>query len=180
MSQWQNPPHHGFSVDPSVAPALRPSSSDRDYADRTLRMAHADGRLTDAELAERVERADSAWSLRELSDLIADVSLPNAASQVVGPNLAMRPTASMPPIVAQLDAARRGAQMVLARSLVGWLALALLFNIIWLFSGGPGSYYWPIWPMLGTAFPLIGLVMARFGPDPLTPSRRVEPPADLR
>ena len=53
---------------------------------------------------------------------------------------------------------RRGAQLALPRAIVGWLALALLFNVIWLFSSGPGSYYWPVWPMLGTGMPVIGLV----------------------
>ena len=130
MSQWQNPPHPGFSVDPTVAPTLRPSTSDRDYADTTLQLAHVDGRLTEAELAERVERADSATSLGELNDLIADVTLPSA----VGPD---------------------------SRLL------------------GPGSYYWPIWPMLGTAIPVIGLLAARVGPAPALP-RRVDPPSDLR
>ena len=179
MSEWQNPPHPGFSVDPSVAPTLRPSTTDRDYADTTLRMAHAEGRLTDAELAERVERADAAWSLRELSEIIADVSVSPTAGQLVGPNLTTLPITAMPPTVNRLDPARRSAQLVLGRSLLGWLALAVLFNVIWLFSSGIGSYYWPIWPMLGTAVPLIGLVVARFGPDP-APVRRQVTPTDLR
>jgi hypothetical protein len=55
----------------------------------------------------------------------------------------------------------------------------MLFNIIWLFTSGPGSYYWPIWPMLGTAIPIIGLLAARVGPAPALP-RPVEPPSDLR
>ena len=137
MSPWQNPPQPGFSVDPSVAPALRPSTSDRDYADSTT------------------------------------------AGQVAGQNMTMMPVAAMPPIVNRLDPARRNAQLVLGRSLIGWLGLAVLFNVIWLFSSGIGSYYWPIWPMLGTAVPLIGLVVARFGPDP-APVRRETPPTDLR
>ena len=179
MSPWQNPPHPGFSVDPTIAPALRPSTSDRDYADTTLRLAHADGRLTDTELAERVERAESATSLGDLSDIIADVSVSTTASQVAGQNMTMMPVAAMPPIVNRLDPARRNAQLVLGRSLISWLGLAMLFNVIWLFSSGIGSYYWPIWPMLGTAVPLIGLVVARFGPDP-TPLRHQTPPTDLR
>jgi len=179
MSLWQNPPQPGFSVDPSVAPTLRPSTADRDYTDMTLRAARADGRLTDTDLAERVGRADSASTLRELSEVIADVSLPTAFG-LVGANLTMPPVASMPPIVAQLDPARSNAQLVLSRSVVSWLSLAILFNLIWLFSSGPGSYYWPIWPMLGTAVPLIGLVVARFGPDPLPTRKHTEPPADLR
>ena len=179
MSEWQNPPHPGFSVDPSVAPTLRPSTSDRDYADATLRLAHADGRLTQAELAERVERAGSATSLRELSEVIADVRFSPTAGQPARPNLTMMPVESIPPIVSRLDPPRHYAQLVLGRSLVSWLTLAVMFNVIWLFSSGIGSYYWPIWPMLGTGVPLIGLVVARFGPDP-KPLRRGGPPTDLR
>ncbi len=175
MSQWQNEPRPGFSVDPSVAPTLRPSTSDRAHADSILRTAHTEGRLTDAELTARVQRADSAWSLRELNEAIAGVSVPTPP----GPNLTSLPVASMPPIVSRLDPARRNAQLVLTRSVAGWLALALLLNIIWLFTRGPGHYYWPIWPMLATALPLVGLVIARFGPDP-APVRRVEPPTDAR
>jgi hypothetical protein len=180
MSPWQNPPQPGFSVDPSLAPALRPSTADRDYADTTLRLAHADGRLTDTELAERVERADSAWSLRELSQVIADVSVPTASGQTAGANLTALPVASMPPIVGRLDPARRDAQRMLAQAFVSWLSLAVVFNVIWLFTHGPGHYYWPIWPMLGTAVPLIGLVVARFGPEPTPLRRRGDPPTDLR
>jgi len=189
MSQWQNPPMPGFSVDPSVAPMLRPSTSDRDYADATLRTAHAEGRLTDAELTERVARAESAWSLRELSEVIADVSVPTAAGQTAGPNLTMMPVAATPPVVARLDPARRNAQLVLSRSVASWVALAVVFNIIWVFTMGISSsfhgYYWPIWPMLGTAVPLIGLVIGRLGSDP-TPRRRTDEgsraqqPRDLR
>ena len=177
MSQWQNPPHPGFSVDPTVAPKLRPSTSDRDYADTSLRLAHVDGRLTETELAERVERADSATSLGELNDLIADVTLPSA----VGPDSRLLPVeSSPPPIVGSLAPERRSApQVVLARSIVSWLGLALLLNVIWLFSSGAGSYYWPIWPMLGTAIPVIGLLAARVGPAPAL-KRPVEPPSDLR
>ena len=177
MSQWQNPPHPGFSVDPTVAPKLRPSTSDRDYADTSLRLAHVDGRLTETELAERVERADSATSLGELNDLISDVTLPSA----VGPDPRLLPVeSSPPPIVPALRRSGASApQLVLARSIVSWLGLALLFNVIWLFSSGPGSYYWPIWPMLGTAVPVIGLLAARVGPAPAL-KRPVEPPSDLR
>jgi hypothetical protein len=83
---------------------------------------------------------------------------------------------SPPPIVRSLAPERRSApQLVMARSMASWLGLALLFNVIWLFSSGLGSYYWPVWPMLGTAIPVIGLL----APAPALP-RRVAPPSDLR
>ncbi len=34
-------------------------------------------------------------------------------------------------------------------SLLSYLVVNLLLNAIWYFSSGPGSYYWPIWPLLG-------------------------------
>ncbi|TDH26215.1 2TM domain-containing protein [Segetibacter sp. 3557_3] len=34
-------------------------------------------------------------------------------------------------------------------NLRSYVILNVLFVIVWYFSSGPGSYYWPIWPMLG-------------------------------
>ena len=44
-------------------------------------------------------------------------------------------------------------------ALRSWLGLAALFNVIWLstwlFAGVTPYYYWPIWPMIGTAIPAL-------------------------
>jgi len=59
---------------PSPAPPPRASDTDREIAVDMLCAAVADGRLTLAELDERVEVALSARTLRDLAALIADLS----------------------------------------------------------------------------------------------------------
>lgn len=184
MSDWQNPPRrNGFSVDPVTAPQLRPSDADRSYVESTLHAARAEGRLTETELAERVGRTSSASTLGELLTLIDDVSVPTVA----GPDSSRLPVVAsptpLPPVRPAPADFRRGAQLAIPRAVASWLALALLFNVIWAFTLGISSsfhaYYWPIWPMLGTAIPLIGLLVSAIGPGPQRPSEP-ETPTDLR
>jgi hypothetical protein len=56
--------------------ALLASDADRDAVAERLRAAAGDGRLTPAELEERLERAFSARTDAELEPLVADVPLP--------------------------------------------------------------------------------------------------------
>ncbi len=177
MTEWQNPPRtSGFSVDPRSAPQLRPSDADRAYVDSTLRTARAEGRITDVELAERLDRTNVAVSLGELQALIGDVSMPTVA----GPDSSRLPVTAAPSYVARPQPAdlRRGVRFALPRAVATWIALALLFNLIWVLTGGPGSYYWPVWPMLGTGMPVIGLLISLVGGTPSTPT--ADPPSDLR
>jgi len=91
MPEWQNPPRsNGFSVDPVTAPQLRPSDADRTYVESTLHTARAEGRITETELAERVDRVSSATTLGELLTLIDDVSVPTVA----GPDSSRLPVAA--------------------------------------------------------------------------------------
>jgi len=180
MSDWQNPPRsNGFSVDPVTAPQLRPSDADRSYVESTLHAARTEGRITETELVERVERTSSANTLGELLTLIDDVSVPTVA----GPDsnrLPVAATLTPQPVIRPVPPDfRRGARIAIPRAVVSWLALAMLFNVIWLFSSGPGSYYWPIWPMLGTVMPVIGLLVSTIGGGPQRPSEP-DTPTDLR
>ena len=78
---------------PVLGADLRASDADRDVAADILCAAVADGRLTLAELDERLEDVLSARTLRELARLISD--LPRA--QVPGPvRHAVRPAAPPP------------------------------------------------------------------------------------
>ena len=180
MSEWQNPPRsNGFSVDPVTAPQLRPSDADRTYVESTLHAARAEGRITETELAERVDRTSSASTLGELLNLIDDLSVPTVA----GPDSTRLPVVAAPaPYPMRRPGPpdfRRGARIAIPRAVVSWLGLALLFNVIWMFSSGPGSYYWPVWPMLGTAMPLFGLLVSVIGSGSQRPSNP-QPPTDLR
>ncbi|HTX29666.1 MAG TPA: DUF1707 domain-containing protein [Streptosporangiaceae bacterium] len=66
-------------MSPRPAPRdLRASDADRDRVLALLAEAAADGRLTAAEHAERVERAMAARTLGELAELTADLAAPSA------------------------------------------------------------------------------------------------------
>ncbi|MFF2807970.1 DUF1707 domain-containing protein [Streptomyces sp. NPDC058000] len=67
----------------SPALALRASHADRDRAVDVLRLAGGDGRLTAAELDERLEAALTARTLGELAELTADLPLVAGASHGV-------------------------------------------------------------------------------------------------
>ncbi len=58
---------------PGSSPGLRASHADRDRVVDVLRIAAGDGRLTAAELDERLEAALSARTVGELSVLTADL-----------------------------------------------------------------------------------------------------------
>jgi len=56
------------------------------------------------------------------------------------------------------------------QALVGWVVLSVLFTVIWLLSGGPGTYFWPVWPIAGVALGVIGTAVRAFGPGSGGPS----------
>ena len=63
-----------FFPDPEWEPGLRASDADRDRALEILRIAVGDGRLSIAELNERLEPVLSARTLRELATLTAELA----------------------------------------------------------------------------------------------------------
>jgi len=74
--------------DPVIGAGLRASDADRDVAADILCAAVADGRLTLAELDQRLEEVLSARTLRELARRISDVAGPRC-SDPVQPDLRM-------------------------------------------------------------------------------------------
>jgi hypothetical protein len=73
----------GTGADPGARPELRASYEDRDRAVEILRVAAGDGRLTAAELDERVEAALTARTSGELAALTADLpAVPGQAGSV--------------------------------------------------------------------------------------------------
>lgn len=125
-----------FSVNPHTHPEVRASDSDRDVAAEVINAAFSDGRLDNLEHADRLSAVLGAKTLGELVPLLSDVTI------------AARPAVPKTPVAAARDTALRS-----------WLGLAILFNVIWLatwiFSAGGPYYYWPIWPMIGTAIPVV-------------------------
>lgn len=139
-------PWSRFSADPRTESAVRASDADRDIAATALNGAFGDGRLDAAEHADRLSAALSARQLGELVPLLSDVVIAPAARPVVP------------------GARNRRVQEGAIRT---WLGLAVLFNVIWvatwLFAGQPPFYYWPIWPMIGTAVPMVIVWLAAGG-----------------
>ena len=86
----------GFGWDPVPGGDLRASDADRDVAADILCAAVADGRLTLAELDERLEDVLSARTLRELARLISDLPGPRRSGPA---RSAARPAARRRPAV---------------------------------------------------------------------------------
>jgi len=98
---------------------LLTSDVDRERVAERLRTAAGEGRLTPAELEERLERAFSARTDAELEPLVAD--LPSTRRRAPVPR----------------DHSHERA----------YVATMLLLVAIWALTGA--GYFWPIWPMLG-------------------------------
>jgi hypothetical protein len=98
---------------------LLASDADRERIAERLRAAAGEGRLTPAELEERLESAFSARSDAELEPLVVDLPAPQRRE----------PRRS--------DHSHERA----------YVATMLLLVAIWALTGA--GYFWPIWPMLG-------------------------------
>ncbi|MFT3859899.1 DUF1707 SHOCT-like domain-containing protein [Micropruina sp.] len=157
--QWQSlpvPPNSGgtgwanFSADPRDEryQQLRASDADRGNAAAMLADAYADGRLDKDEYDQRLNQAMSSKILGELVPVLNDITLDRREPDVAGYAPVAAPTRG-----------RRGRSRSFPR---WWISMAVMFNVIWLMSvlgAGHFVYYWPMWPMLGTAVPMImGLI----------------------
>lgn len=47
--------------------------------------------------------------------------------------------------------------------LSGWIVLSVFFTVIWLVSGGVGTYFWPVWPILGVGIGVVVAAISAFG-----------------
>lgn len=115
------------------APLVRASDTERDQAAEILRTAFAEGRLTPAELDERLAAAYAAKTRADLSDLTGD--LPGAVTA--------KAAASGRPLAADLPVVDRGTRASVHLSLCLLLCLLLSF------------------PPAGIAFGIYWLVTAR-------------------
>jgi DUF1707 SHOCT-like domain/2TM domain len=98
---------------------LLASDADRERVAERLRAGAGEGRLTPAELEERLESAFSARTDAELEPLVSDLPAPRRREP--------RPR----------DHSHERA----------YVATMLLLVAIWALTGA--GYFWPIWPMLG-------------------------------
>lgn len=146
-------PYPEFSADPRN-PAngqLRANDADRDVLTRVLADSYAAGQLDDAEYADRLEQSMRVKLIGQLSPVISDLVVVDA------------PPAAPPVPAPQQSKAVKGWQTARTISVRSWVGLAVLFNLIWLFSSlgaGHAIYYWPMWPMLGTFIPVMIAIIA--------------------
>jgi hypothetical protein len=129
-------------------PHLRASDADRERVAAALREHCAVGRLTMAELDERLGQAYSARTLGDLAAVTHD--LPEIEPELPVPardrSTAEHHLPAQPP-PAQLSA--QDGPISLRQSVTGWLAMSIILNVIWVLTGITGDFssYWPAWPM---------------------------------
>ena len=115
---------------PVSSPDLRASDEDRERVAGLLRLHFGAGRLTDEELAERVEAVYSARTVSDLAELTAD--LPDPRPRPTTPARRRR---------------RSGLETSVRIHATTFLLVNLMLIAIWAAAGG--GYFWPIWPILG-------------------------------
>lgn len=109
---------------------MRAGDADRDTTISLLREAFAEGRLSQDEFDDRLDRAHAARTYADLAQLTLD--LPVSASNVakVEHNEVIKD------------------RKELRSAWASWLGVGVLVNIIWFatwMGSGPAPYYWPIW-----------------------------------
>jgi hypothetical protein len=136
---------------PEFAP-MRASDADRDIVLRTLGDAYAEGRLDRLEYDERADAVTAAKTLGELPAMLDDlVPTTGLVPFTVSGALDTRTLDEL--AVAKWEKSRRDAFM-------GFLIPTLICWVVWgltMFGGFP----WPVFPMIGTAIPLLSTVVQR-------------------
>ncbi len=137
----------GFQADPRAVTnqGLRASDADRSVAAGLLDQALADGRLAPAEHAGRKDQVYRSRTLGDLAPLVADLMLPP----------------DQPPDATLASRLRRA-------GVLGWVGLAIVFNLIWVMTSltaGRLLYYWPMWPMFGIGIPVVLTLISRGSRD---------------
>ncbi|MFJ2932995.1 DUF1707 domain-containing protein [Streptomyces sp. NPDC087219] len=116
----------GEPSEAAMSPALRASHADRDRTVDVLRIAAGDGRLTSAELDERVEAALTARTFGELTVLTAD--LPPVSVMTGGAAVEVKDVVRLDQVHSRVE---RGGRWLVPRRLevaVHWSAVTLDFT----------------------------------------------------
>lgn len=120
------------------APPMRVGDSDRDAVVERLQAAFTQGRLTPAELDQRLHAALSARTFADLTGLTADL-----------PPVATAPAAAPWPAARPLERRRCSVGPAAARGAwAAWAAAVSVNLVVWLLvSLGAGTlvYFWPAW-----------------------------------
>jgi hypothetical protein len=113
---------------------MRAGDADRDGTIAALREAFAEGRLSQDEFDERLERAHSARTYADLALLTEDLPAPVPVP------------APSPVVERSTDTAKE--RRDLRSAWASWLGVGVLVTIIWFatwMGSGPAPYFWPIW-----------------------------------
>lgn len=128
-------------------PRIRASDSDRDKTASLLREHHAAGRLTPEEFNERLDKTFAAKTLGELDDLLSD--LPSIdLYRLPDHGLPRRTVPGSETHLAAMAAAARPHGRFSAgwqAAWGSWLSVSAVLIVIWVLSGGVGSYPWFAW-----------------------------------
>jgi hypothetical protein len=130
-------------------PSIRAGDDDRDRVAEQLREHFAAGRLSDAELKERIDATYTAKTFGDLNPVIADLpALP-------APARATPASPRRPPDQAGRPAGRpagrgwhSGSGVALRAAWAAWLAAVSVNLVIWVLvsiSNGDPVYFWPMW-----------------------------------
>ena len=129
---------------------LRISDQERERAAQDLREHFAAGRITEAELSERVQAAYGARTEEELRKLLADLPrLPVSPQQRKG----------------EIAERRSELQRRLIQQAGGGLVPFAICTVIWVTSGAHGTF-WPIFVLLIVIIPLVRNAWRLYGPAP--------------
>ena len=123
-------------------PEMRASDADRDRIAAVLRDAHADGRLAQDELLERLGATYEARTYGELDRLVADLPRPARPPATMS---AGRPVAR--PVSVE-PARRQTGRSALTGAWWVWGTAVSINVVIWLFvsiASDSATYFWPMW-----------------------------------
>lgn len=152
-------PWSGFSADPRTPEHanLRAADSDRERLTQIIGDAYAEGKLDQFEYDDRLSQAMAVRKLGEIPHLLEDLVVAEVPAAVQHRRDRQ----------VKLDRRRRTLEKRRRNTIVGavsgWAGLAGLLTTIWLLtalSSGGFYYFWPIWPMLGTAIPTVTTIFA--------------------
>ena len=126
---------------------MRASDDDRDRIAGVLRDAHAEGRLTQDEMVERLDSTYTARTYQELDRIVAD--LPLAQAQGALARARQQPISAPPPPPGPVrQKARRAARVSLNAAWWFWGIAVGINVVVWtiLALAEPGTPYpWPLW-----------------------------------
>jgi hypothetical protein len=122
-------------------PEMRASDADRDRIAAVLRDAHADGRLAQDELLERLGATYEARTYGDLDRLVADLPRPTRAPATRSAPHSARPAPGPP-------ARRPSGRTALTHAWWVWATAVSVNVVIWLLVSITSNeivYFWPAW-----------------------------------